>query len=193
MALRLEEVEPGVGQECVFRDSSQNPSGGKSLRMTGVLEDGRSANRSEKREFNGAHHVALRGQQPGRRLLRSRAGLARNLRPLRAGHRPAALMVTAALAGIEYLVGGNGLDLRSFWRGVMVMTRGRCVCLGRGQWLAGTVRAGGLHGHRHRRCHRGKRPRKQDQQRETGDEPAHIRQLLFSTSPHFASRDACVS
>lgn len=98
-----------------------------------VLEDGRSANRAEKREFKRAHQVVGRDNQRGRRLLRSRACLARHLRPLRAGQRAAALVVTAALAGIEYLVGGNGIDLRDFLRGVMVMARGRCVCLGCGR------------------------------------------------------------
>jgi len=147
--------------------------------MTGSLEDGRSANRAEKREFKGAHQVMGRDNQRGRRLLRTRAGLARNLCPLRAGHRPAALVVTAALAGIENLDGGNRLDLRDFLRGVMVMARGCCVWLGCGQWLAGAVRAGSLH--RHRCRPRGERPRKQNQQRQTGDEPAHVYSLVTPT------------
>ena len=71
------------------------------------LEDGRSANWAVEREFKGAYNVVARGNQSGRRLLRSRAGLAGNLGPLRAGQRSAALVVTAALFGIENLVGGN--------------------------------------------------------------------------------------
>ena len=120
-----------------------------------------------------------RDHQRGRRLLRTRAGLARNLAPLRAGHRPAAFVVTAALARIENLVGRNRHNLRDFLGGVMVMARGCCVWLGCGQWLAGAVRAGSLHRHRCRQW--GERPRKQNQQRQTGDEPAHSYCLVIPT------------